>query len=433
MIRLSKSRFKRLIVVLMMPLLVLSSVWGTLYISVHTDATLESPEEPYSLQLMSADYNPDGDRILQKDGGMHRLNLGSWVAGTNKTYPAAFAIVNPSDRSLTIENLSLEGAPKGIQVYLHRNMSRPSNEQFVNINKTENSENTTLHYDDGVVEGAGTWELKAGSGYNESGGLIYENGTDSANATKENGVWTYDFDSPLRADDSANFVWVEISLAPSAEMESDIYRGPIDIEIEAEFEDGPSITFMGAGRREGGPAIQAIKGNSIELNVTDLKKNTTVVIPNAVALVNPSSSEFKVTGIEVSGDSNGYMQVHLHGDPNAPAGDYDLPVDKDSSGMTYYDGTANDHSGDGWILSSGLGYDEDSNLIYGNESANSTATRTAGHPGAEYNLWMYDSEGNNTATEGECNFVWVEIAYVIPDNVGEVSVDSTITFQFSSV
>ncbi len=433
MIGLSKRRFRRVIVILIIPLLVLSSVWATVYVSVTTDSSLEVPEDPYSLQLMAADYNPDGERVLQKDGGMHRLDLGSWIAGTSKTYPAAFAIVNPSDRSFKIESLSLRGAPKGIQVYLHRNMTRPSNGGLVNIDKTEPSGNKTLCYDDGTVNDGVSWEVQAGSGYNESGDLIYENGVGSANATKENGIWSYDFDSPLTADEDANFVWVEVSVAPSTEVDSDVYRGPMDIEIEAQFEDGATITFMGAGRHDGGPTIRAIEGNSIELNVTDLKENTTVIIPDAFALVNAGTSEFKVTGIEVNGDTGGYMRVYLHGDPYAPAGDYNLPVDQDS-GKLYYDETGSyDRSTDGWTLGSGLGYDEDSNLIYGNESANSTATRTAGHPGAEYNLWMYDSEGNNTATEGECNFVWVEIAYVIPDNVGEVSVDSTITFQFSSV
>ncbi len=437
MIRLSERRFRRLVVILMLPLLILSSMWATLYISVETDATLEVPEEPYSLQLMAADYNPDGERVLQKDGGMHRLDLGSWVAGTNKTFPAAFAIVNPSDRPMTIEGLNLKGTPEGVQLYLHRNMTRPSNEDLVNIDKVEDPADTTKYYDDGPTDVEEPWELRSGDGYDENDDLIYQNDIDSVSASTEDGVWVHDFgtDKPLVADERANFVWVEISVVPSVEMDSAVYRGSMEIEIEAEFEDGPTMTFMGAGRRDGGPTIRAKEGNSIELNVTDLKEDTTVVIPDAFAIVNAGSSEFKVTGVEVNGDTEGYMRVYLHGDPYAPTGDYDIPVDGDDSGIIYYDGSNEDlPEGDGWGLNSGLGYDDDSDLIYGNESANSTATRTAGHTDAEHNLWMYDTEGNNTATEGECNFVWVEIAYVIPEDVDDISEYSAeITFQLSSV
>lgn len=62
-----------------------------------------------------------------------------------------------------------------------------------------------------------------------------------------------------------------------------------------------------------------------------------------------------------------------------------------------------------------------------------TATRTAGHPGEEYDLWMYDTDGNNTAIEGECKFVWVEIAYVLPKGADKTTSNSDITFQLTSV
>ncbi len=40
---------------------------------------------------------------------------------------------------------------------------------------------------------------------------------------------------------------------------------------------------------------------------------------------------------------------------------------------------------------------------------------------------------NNVAEDGTSNFVWVEVAYIIPEEVGEVNVNSTITFHLSSV
>ncbi len=421
--------FKRLMVFFTLFLLIVSTLWANLFITVSTDAGLNVPEDVYSLQLMAADYNPDGERVLQQHGGMHRLSLGSWIAGTNRTYPAAFAIVNPSDRPVSIQSLSLSGAPEGIQIYLHRHMDKPSNSDIVNIAQVEEPGDTELFYDEGPVS-VTPWELQPGDGYSNDD-LVYKNGGESATATKDNGVWAYDFDDPLVADEGANFVWVEVSIVPSIEVDSATYRAPIEIEVDAEFDDGSTVTFMGAGRHDGGPTIRTVEGNSIRLSVSDLKPGTTVVVPDAFALVNAGSSDFRVTRIEVEGDTD-YMRVYLHGDPRAPAGDYGLEVDQDT-GLLYYDGSSHDRSSDGWVIGSGFGYDNDANLLYGKEADTSTATRTAGHHDALYNLWMYDEYANNVAEDGTSNFVWVEVAYIIPEEVGEVNVNSTITFHLSSV
>lgn len=425
---------KRMLVFFTLFLLIFSTMWANLYISVFTNVGMGVSEDVYSLQLMAADYNPDGERVLQQQGGAHLLSLGTWVAGTSKTYPAAFAIVNPSHKNVTISSISLVGEPEGIKLYLHRNMTRPSDPGIVNIAEVEDSSNTTLYYHDGTVAVPEPFVLRSGEGY-DNGNLVYRNNGASANATRKNGVWTYDDEAPLVAEDGANFIWVEVSVVPTVEVPSNIYRGPLKIEVEAEFEDGPSVTFMGAGRHYGAPTIRMGEGNTIRLNVSDLKPDTTVVFPDAFAIVNAGSSQLRVSRIEVQGEGAQYMRVYLHGNPHTFAGDYGLPFHTEEGNVSYFNGTDSfDRSEDGWIIGPGFGYDVDHRLIYGSTEHTNRATRTAGHLYTEYNLWMYDPLGENIATEGESNFVWVEVAYIFPpEDELTLSVEAALIFHLTSV
>ncbi len=439
--RIKIPRSKALTVLFVIFLMFTSTFWAQIYVSLNMDAGLGIYEDVESLQLMAVDWNSDGRRVLQREGDVLKVDLGDWVVGTSKTYPAAFAIVNPADKSFTISSVSLAGAPKNLQIYLHKNMTRPSNAGLVNVDTIEENQDTMLYYDNGTVydHGSGGWALGPGSGYSAEDDLIYENETYQATATKVGSVWTYDRGGPREAEEgTANFVWVEMSVTSSDADPAARYKGPMELVIEGDYEPGPTMTFMGSGRRQGGPVIRSIGGNSIRLSGVDLKEGTTVVIPDAFAIVNAGSGEFRVSKIEVQGDTSEYMRVYLHGDPYAPAGDYGLPFNTDNTNISYYDGTDSlDKSSDGWIIGPGFGYDENTNLIYGKSVDTTTATRTAGYPGAEYNQWMYNENANNVAENGISNFVWVEIAYVIPEDAEfpeeGITVDSTITIHLSSV
>lgn len=429
-------RSKRSIAVIVIILLLISSLWAQIFVTLETDVGVDVHQDEKSLQLMAADYNSEGDRVLQRDGGVLKLDLGEWITGTSKTYTAAFAIVNPAEQEFDVNRVSLAGEPDNLQIHLHRHMTKPSDPGLVNVEDVEEDQDTMLYYDNGTVnEFDDGWTLGSGYGYDEDGNLEYGYSDDEQRTTAslEDGVWVYDSEGPREAEEQeANFVWVEMSVTSSEEDEASTYRGPMEIEIEGEYTAGPSITFMGAGRLDGGPVIRAIEGNSIRLSATDLKADTTVVIPDAFALVNTASTEYEVTNIDVQGDENGYMRVHLHSDPNTPAGDYDaLDIEPDDSAITYYDGQNQDPE-EYWTIGEGFGYDENYDLLYGDEQETTPATRTSGYPTAEYNMWMYDPEGNNIADQQQSNFVWVEIAYEIPDGVDPVSVDSTINFQLSS-
>jgi len=435
-----KKDFKKWVISLLVILLLIASINAAVFISVQTDSQLTIPEDIHSLQLMAADWNHDGRRVLQRDGDRLKLDLGEWSIGESKTYPAAFAIVNPAERGFTITDISLRAEPENLRMYLHQNMTKPCNEEYVNVEKTENEENHELIYNEGYVDKENQpihfeWELAPGDGMTENE-LTYSNGTEIGTAEKENDVWVHDPQGPREAvQGEANFVWVEMSVFSKEGDDTATHRGPIEIEIDGEFEDPqPNVAFMGSGRRDGGPVIRALEGNTIELNVTDLKENRTVVISDAFAIVNAGPTELNITDIKVEGDEHGFMRVWLHSDPNKLAGDYDLDLgreDEDNRTL-YYDGESTHE--DEWTLGEGFGYtEENGNLLYGKEGDQTTATRTAGYPTAEYNLWMYDEEANNIAEKENSNFVWVEIAYVMEELPEEsIDVHSTITFQFSS-
>ncbi len=434
-VNLKDIRYKRWIVLISTLILLVSSLQSTIFVKVDTDSELEVTEDIYSLQFMAADWNHNGDRVLKKEGGVLKLDLGEWITGTSKTYPAAFAIVNPSNREFSISNVSIPGATDNLKMYLHQNRTRPCDPGIVNVDKTETEENKTLVFDNGTKHSS-SWTLAPGDGY-KNDKLFYENSTESANATKKDNVWIHNRTGPMVAEEGkANFVWVELSVTSSEEDEGDTFRGPLEIEIEGDFESTPepNMAFMGSGRREGGPVISKLDGNTIRLSASNLKNDTTVVTPDAFALVNTGPTDFRVTEIKVEGDSGGYMRIYLHGDPHSPAGDYGLDVSRDENNISYYDENgAKDRSSDGWVLSSGFGYDQEGRLIYGKDGDTATATRKAGYPDDLYNLWTKDFNANNVAVEGESNFVWVEIAYVVPEDAQATSVDSNITFNFSSV
>jgi len=419
----TKIHFKKWMILLITTILLITSMNAALFATVETDTQMDIYDELDALQFMAADWNHEGERVLQREGNRLVLNLGVWPVGESKTYPAAFAIVNPSEKTFNINNIELKGEPDNLRMYLHQNMDKPCSDDLVNVDNTEEEKDMELLYDPQEVDPIHPeWELGPGDGY-DNGNLKYGS---SGEATKEDGVWTREMGGPKEAEEGANFVWVEMAVDGREAPDPDIHRGPIEFEIDGEFEPDPepNIAFMGSGRRDGAPMIERLEGNTIRLSATDLKEDTTVVVPDAFAIVNAGPTPLEITDIVVEGDTEGYMQVWLHGDPHAPAGDYDLGVDRDEEGIQYYP----TEPGESWQLGEGFGFDENENLLYGQTEDTTTAQRTAGRPEEDYYLWMYDEDANNVAEQGTSNFVWVEVAYIME---GVDDVESTITFNFS--
>jgi len=431
--------------------LILSSIWGQIFISVKTSTSLGISKEIESIQLMAVDYNSSGDMVLQKVGSTFKLKLGSWLGGSNKTYPAAFALVNPADRSFSIRSISLRGDPEHIDIYLHKNMTRPCDPSKVEIpsSSCEKEGDKQLYYTGGssIEYPSNGWRLSAGSGYNSSGNLIYKNDT-SSNASLRNDMWIYDENGPIEAENgTANFVWVEINISPPLMVSSGHNVGPLIIDIEtavAPSPPGPEINFMAAYKRQGGYVMYRDSTSAVRISLNNLTAGTNVTIPDAFAIVNTAGSDLILSEINISGDPSGYLRVYAHTDNmkpcdpnivNIPASSCEGP----SSRLLYYDGDSNiDWGDDGWVIGSGLGYNTSGNLIYsdnGKMSNSINATRKAGYPDNRYYYWAYEDDpvkGSNLAVNGTANFVWIEIDIVIPEDSPETNIDSELTFSFKN-
>jgi len=436
--KISKRWFVALVLTSM---LLITSMMGQVYINLESGAELRTSEDLKSLQLMAVDYNPEGEPVLQRDGDRHKIALGDWFPDTNKTYPAAFAIVNPEEKEFRISSIDLKGEEElgHVEVWVHRYRDKPSNPELVDV-ETEDEGDKMLYYQEGnAYEYPGDgWLLGEGTGYqeDEEGELTldYANQTETGTATLENGTWMYDRDGPKEAvEGSSNFVWVEISVTPDYGASPGDYQGPIEIGVEAEFEPerGSEVEFMSAGRRQGSPVLYRTDEKSLRLTFEDMMAGTTVLIPDAFAIVNAADTPLNVTGVDVENEIEGMnMSVYAHGDPNRPAnGTLASGINTDENASQIYPAVE-----DGWRLSNGLGYTEDGRLIYGNITSEETTTanRIGGRPDQRFYTWHYDEEADNTAVEGHSNFVWVEIAFEIPEDAGEETFETELTFQLSS-
>ena len=75
-----------------------------------------------AIRFIARDIAPDGNYVLRKDGNILKLSLGSFTPGTNKTYTAAFGIVNEESFNIYLYNVSITGSGSGnIKIWLHKN------------------------------------------------------------------------------------------------------------------------------------------------------------------------------------------------------------------------------------------------------------------------------------------------------------------------
>ena len=75
-----------------------------------------------AIRFIARDIAPDGNYVLRKDGNILKLSLGSFTPGTNKTYTAAFGIVNEESFNIYLYNVSVTGSGSGnIKIWLHKN------------------------------------------------------------------------------------------------------------------------------------------------------------------------------------------------------------------------------------------------------------------------------------------------------------------------
>ena len=203
----------------------------------------------------------DGDPIdsskpvLTSSGNTsYSLSLGIWCPGTNKTYTAAFAIVNEEDYAVTLVGVNVEGTGIDyVYIYAHKNANKTCTADKIVTDVAANRETvageSALLWNGSAGKGSGTWVLAKGDGntatYDHDGDAAapYYNATwnaDNINAWHYDKIldWGYTDSNQPATNGTSDYVWIEICLQiPSTVTSSETaYTGTISFMFESAIE-----------------------------------------------------------------------------------------------------------------------------------------------------------------------------------------------------
>jgi len=214
-------------------LIVLSTIMATQYATTRVGYTynLVHPSNA-DIRFVGSDNSSDNVRVLRVDGSNSStarvtLQLGDWSSGTNKTYSAAFAIVNEELFAVNITHVEVKNATTGqnsiqnyLQIWLHSNGSKKASDDpisvFVYNNGSQNGYSATTT----------AWRLARGDSdastmrHNTSSvvGQIQTLWDDTAHVRyTHNLTGALDKAIPIGTngrtyDNASDFVWVQISI-----------------------------------------------------------------------------------------------------------------------------------------------------------------------------------------------------------------------------
>jgi hypothetical protein len=197
--------------------------------------------------------------VLTSDGVDFAIDLGTWAGRTNKTYTAAFALVNCEVYSVrlysvNVTNPTVSTDADNIYIWVHARRTSLCSYAQHNIPSTDSRVDTdkVLMWDGANGHPFGnSWTLAAGYGYGATAACQYDNdttdgiGPDDATFSGFN-VWTWD-STPLGSNDAldsagstanANFVWVEITIVVPEGESSGSHGGIIQFQFESVGETG---------------------------------------------------------------------------------------------------------------------------------------------------------------------------------------------------
>lgn len=187
------------------------------------------------IRFIGSDNSTDG-RVLRVDGsngtGMEYLKLtfGNWSANSNKTYTAAFGIVNEETVSVNITHINVSNATGAdyVQIWLHANRSQNA------INATDDS---VFMWDRGTSKNLSTttaWVLAAG---NQNTKNMCADGVTQLTTDWDvaPGYVRYSLNNVnYSVSGTSDFVWVQISInIPSSPDAAGSHTGTIWIHFES--------------------------------------------------------------------------------------------------------------------------------------------------------------------------------------------------------
>ncbi len=200
---------------------VLSAAIATQYatISMGYEFGVVHPSEGF-IRFVASDNAMDGHRLLRivdNATGKMVLKFGDIPKGMNKTYTAAFAIVNEESFPVNITGVSVNGSGASyVRIWLHADAT-----------KDATSDTNVLLWNGAAV--SGYWVLAAGN-----------NDTTNMNGAATNTPWDtddnvrYASSTPVATSGSTDFVWVQISIDTRGASMGDYNDGYIEFHFTSE-------------------------------------------------------------------------------------------------------------------------------------------------------------------------------------------------------
>ena len=166
----------------------------------------------------TAVYNNTGPFIKSADNISYSVYLGNWSVYTNRTFPAAFGIVNENNYSITVTTVNITGEISGyIRLWLHAHPRMIADTTLGGDDTLEAAADKKLMWDNSTNSSTGnTWIIGAGNHDNTNYKSEYPSGSQSAWTSTWNTThyaWTYDPNDRGWATNNsayADVVWFEI-------------------------------------------------------------------------------------------------------------------------------------------------------------------------------------------------------------------------------
>jgi len=224
-------RIDRRLVIIGVMLVVLSMTMATQYATtkIGYQYDLVHPSES-DIRFIASDKQANNTRVLWaiNNGSTARLRLdfGNLTANQNKTYTAAFGIVNEEQYVVNITHINVSTDQDYLQIWLHGDRDQ----------KIENDGGTPVYmWSKGVSKNASTttaWQLAAG---NQDYTDMSADGTTQINTTWDTTAHVrYSVNNANNsASGNADFVWVQISIDTPASPNEDGESGTIYVHFEA--------------------------------------------------------------------------------------------------------------------------------------------------------------------------------------------------------
>jgi len=201
---------------------VLSAAVATQYarITIGYEFSVVHPSNGF-IRFVAMDNSTDGRRLLRiedNDTATMTIKFGDIPKGMNKTYTAAFAIVNEEGFPVNITGVSVSGTGASfIRIWLHADPT---------VDAASEAATAKLLIWDGSAS-QGYWILDTG---------------DMDNSTMETTSTPWDTDDNIRyaagtpsaIKGSTDFVWVQISIDTSGATKGTTYTGSIEFQFKAE-------------------------------------------------------------------------------------------------------------------------------------------------------------------------------------------------------